>query len=59
MTTRDDKKHLWRFLKKNDDGKGELPSLFNYEKDGKRESSSQCATNVSMDLGIDIMISED
>jgi|GEM_PF-3274448 len=39
--------------------KNDYPSLFNYEKDGKRESSSQCATNVSMDLGINVVISED
>jgi hypothetical protein len=39
--------------------KNDHPSFFNYEKDGKREFSSQCTTNVSMDLGIDIVISED
>ncbi len=39
--------------------KNDYPSLFYYKKDGKRESSSQCSTNVSMDLGIDMVISED
>ena len=39
--------------------KNDYPGFFNYEKDGKRKSSRQCATNVSVDLGIDVVISED